>query len=286
MDIETPKIDYISSIPSITKEYSGLKFKKSMVSQNSDITLLCFINDDGDCGCLTYNINTHSFSNITIYLNNCLKTKSSFNIIYPSNYSDYYLYCYISEVEIELVKFSSNFEFLGDEYRTTCNFNDLNEQCNDFYVSSLVYKNFTVTAIITCDSKVINYKKIKEEIPTTIPSTIPTTSITTIYFTENYLSSTFVSVEEDGLTIIQKNTDKTLKEIIDNIDNGLDDYEIGKVYEIFNDNYDIKISPMNTDIYQNISTYIDFGNCEDILIETNNLNESSALINSISNRYL
>ena len=86
MDIYTSKIEYIFSIPTITKELSGLIFKKSVLSQNSDVTLLYFMKNNGHCGCLTYNINSNSFSDITIYLNNCAKDKSSLDIIFPSNF--------------------------------------------------------------------------------------------------------------------------------------------------------------------------------------------------------
>ena len=55
------------------------------------------------------------------------------------------------------------------------------------------------------------------------------------------------------------------------------DYDIGKVYEIFGDEYNIKISPINTNSYKNISTYIDFSNCENILRARNGLSSSSIL---------
>ena len=58
----------------------------------------------------------------------------------------------------------------------------------------------------------------------------------------------------------------------------MDDYDVGKVYEIFNDDYNIKISPININIYENIYTYIDFSNCEKILRQVYHLNDSCILV--------
>ena len=55
------------------------------------------------------------------------------------------------------------------------------------------------------------------------------------------------------------------------------EYEINKIYELFGADYNIKISPINTNIYKNISTYIDFTNCENILREKNIVSPSSIL---------
>ena len=57
----------------------------------------------------------------------------------------------------------------------------------------------------------------------------------------------------------------------------MEDYDIGKIYEIFGNDYNIKISPINTNKYKNISTYIDFLNCENILRTKNGLSSSNIL---------
>ena len=74
--------------------------------------------------------------------------------------------------------------------------------------------------------------------------------------------------------IIQETTSKTKKQII-NDNNKMEDYDIGKIYEIFGSDFKIKISPINTNKYKNISTYIDFSGCEFILRKENDLSSSS-----------
>jgi rRNA processing protein Gar1 len=91
------------------------------------------------------------------------------------------------------------------------------------------------------------------------------------------LPSSINHYKENETIIIQENSNKTKEEIIDNINEVMKDYDIGKVYEIFGDEYNIKISPINTNSYKNISTYIDFSNCENILRTSNKLSNSSIL---------
>ena len=57
----------------------------------------------------------------------------------------------------------------------------------------------------------------------------------------------------------------------------MEDYDIGKIYEIFGDDYSVKISPINSKKSENISTYIDFSKGENILREKNKLNSTSIL---------
>ena len=77
--------------------------------------------------------------------------------------------------------------------------------------------------------------------------------------------------------IIQEKSNKTKTEIMDNIDEDMQNYDIGKIYEIFGEDYKIKISPINTNNFSNISTYINFSGCEKILRKANKLNASSIL---------
>ena len=83
--------------------------------------------------------------------------------------------------------------------------------------------------------------------------------------------------ENKEIIIIQENINKPKEDILNNLDNAMLEYEINKIYEIFGDDYNIKISPINTNSYKNISNYIDFSNCEKILREKNGFSPSSIL---------
>ena len=121
--------------------------------------------------------------------------------------------------------------------------------------------NFPLTTIITITTYPL--------IPTTVPDILnnPYIPSSRIDFSSNF----------EYINIIQEITDKKLNDIINNIDNALEDYDVGQTYEIFGEEYSIKISPINSKIHGNISTYINFSNCENILREVNGLNESNIL---------
>ena len=83
--------------------------------------------------------------------------------------------------------------------------------------------------------------------------------------------------DEDDLNIIQMNNEDTKEDILNNINNVLDDYDLGQNYEIFGNDYKIKIGKINSKLYKNISTYIDFSSCEKELRKINKLNDSHLL---------
>ena len=152
----------------------------------------------------------------------------------------------------------------------------------------------TLTTIISTTPKITILKA-----STTI-STIPATILSSTFRKANIITESFSSYpliiksssimitqiisffstlkeNNNELVIIQNKSNKTKEEIINNLDKVMEDYDIGKIYEIFGKDYNIKISPINTKIHENIPTYIDFSNCENILREVNGLNSSNIL---------
>jgi len=138
------------------------------------------------------------------------------------------------------------------------------------------------------------FTNIKNKIPTTRISTSaiisnhsknPTTSIRTAKLTisNNAIFATFpnnsLASKPNIIPIITiKDTgNKTKEELLNNIEELMENYEIHKIYEILGNDYNIKISPINAIEYKNISTYIDFANCENILRLENHLSPSSIL---------
>ena len=119
-----------------------------------------------------------------------------------------------------------------------------------------------------------------ETIIPSISKTIYSIKSTNISIDSLALSNTYYDYndrEKNKVIIIKEKVNKTKEEIIDNLDNAMKDYEINKIYEILGDDYNIKISPINTNSFENISTYISFLNCEIILRESNKLNSSNIL---------
>ena len=79
------------------------------------------------------------------------------------------------------------------------------------------------------------------------------------------------------ITIIEKLTNKTKEEISNNLDEIIRDVDIGKVYDLKGNDFEIKISPINFNEYKYSSTYINFLECENTLRRKNNLPPESIL---------
>ena len=302
--------------------------------------MFALFNDDNNCDCLIYNIITNEWSNYNTYLNNCLSKLSSLFFDYYDITNEFFLYCFESASEINLIKLNTNFEIISIDDN---NIYEGIKNCSDYIYSSLVYDSTKIIIFYLCDNSFNAYEigEYQYDIPTTKITTIkktfltsiPTTFINTIKSTifetfpmtkiqtteqkaiqsnmlttniistiikkmnpstiiktslfksSSFLSSTINNIlpssinhyKENETIIIQEKSNKTKEEIIDNLNEVMKDYDIGKVYEIFGDEYNIKISPINTNSYKNISTYIDFSNCENILRTSNGLSNSSIL---------
>jgi hypothetical protein len=116
------------------------------------------------------------------------------------------------------------------------------------------------------------------EMPSTLPLSLPSIK-TTIKKTIIINPSTNIidSNNKTELIIIHDKSNKTKEEIIDNLDTVMKEYDLGKIYEIFGDDYNVKISPINVKQHDQIATYIDFNTCENILRQANKLNQASLL---------
>ena len=109
------------------------------------------------------------------------------------------------------------------------------------------------------------------------------TTIKNISSTISYLSLGINTTNTNNITnntelgIIHKKTNKTKEEIENDYYGFYQDFEIGKIYEIFGDNFTVKISPMGRREHDKISTFIDFSECEYILRDKYNLNLSTII---------
>ena len=254
-----------SSPTSYSKQNEGAKIIKSIISPDGSKYYICYTKNDNSGDCLIFDLSANQWSEPINYLSDCLLRVSSLNIKFFDSLDYILLSCFQSKTTIQIIKFNNNFEMMDDEQNGVFYLDEsLVQNCTEYSLSSLV--NDTDQNIIkifgNCDYTPKKYEIIKfqEEEPTTIP-------ITTYPY----------SIDENDIVIIQRNSYDTKEEIIQNINNALDDYDLKNIYEIFGNDYKIKISKMNSKIYQNISTYIDFSNCEQLLRAANNLNDSYLL---------
>ena len=241
----------LESSYSYSKGIEGAKILKSIMSPDGTKYYVCYIKYDNNTDCLIFDINENKWSNPINYLNYCIPKLSSLNIKFFDSLDYILLSCFRTNTKIQIIKLNNDFEIMDDEQNGLFYVDEsLFQECEEFSLASLV--NDTDQNIIkifgNCNYTAIKYEIIK------IPDE-----------------------DEDELEIIQMNSYDTKEEIINNINNALDNYDLGKTYEIFGDDYKIKISKINSNNYKNISTYIDFSNCEQKLRAKFQLNDSYLL---------
>ena len=160
--------------------------------------------------------------------------------------NEYSLYCYQSSSEIYISILNENFKIKSQYAKNIYN---SAKSCSQYFFSSLVYHASDVTIFTICDNILNEHFTLKEFLNSTTSS----------------LKKINDKIDENELIIIQKINNKTKEEIIDNLGEVIDECALGKIYEIFGNDYEIKISPINIKKYKNISTYIEFLSCEEKL---------------------
>ena len=268
--------DIIIPISYLTKSKpnNGAKIIKSALSQDETKSYVCYINDNNNCDCLYYDSLTNEWSDSSTYLYGCLSTKNSLIFDYYDNSNEYFLYCYQSNSKVSILKLSDDFEkskILEDDNL------DLIQNCNNYFFSSLVYNTNDAIIFENCDNQITKPNLGKYQnytiIYTTIPSTLPI-ELTELNEITNYYSS---DLRQNSLIIIEETSPKTKEEIKENMKEIIDKHDIGKIYEIYGYDYNVKISPINMNEHKNIFTYIDFSTCEDKLRSHYELSENDIL---------
>jgi len=279
----TNKVEFNSSY---SKENGGAKIVKSIFSSNLNKFLVCYINEENNFKCLIYDKNTNEWGNPTNYLKNCINKQYSLNIQYFDSLNFYILSCFQTEKQFSFIKLDNNFEIIDEEENRNYYIDEsLIKNCSNFSLGSLVNDtnntNDNLKIFGICDSEIKKYEIQKVPvIPTTIPTTIKTTINNKISTTEILTTPQISNQNKDSTTSI-----KTTKLTINNnaifttfsTTSLISIKNIIKIYEIFGNDYNIKISPINTIIYKNISTFINFANCENILRKEKNISPSSTL---------
>ena len=292
------KIEIIESLIN-SEPTNGAKIIKSKISQDGTQSYVCYITDENNCDCLIYDINNNEWKGNKTYLNDCISSSNSLYFDYYDISNEFFLYCFQSSMRFSLIKLNQNFQIENENFNGIYDLEDyiLNEKnCQNYFLSTLVYDSNAINVLLTCNNTLIRKKSLQKSSPYILGTTINTFSsfpISTEIQKLNLISNTIIFSDEISLTeiistnnevnynnnknIIQERSDKTKEEIIENLDKAMENYDIGKIYEIFGNDYNIKISPINTHIYENISTFINFTNCENILKRENKINSSSIL---------
>ena len=271
-------------------------FIKSVLYSNGSKPFVCYITNDGDCSCLSFDFRKNAWSDSEYkYLENCYQQSNLFSFDFYQNKNEYILACFNSATNLISVSFDSNMQLLdandnnycissqaitscgdesfsfvinydnGYEIGISCSYGnfldsliqkDLIRLCSNGLSSSTINQSqsdnpdttITIKTNVELLSSIVSITSPKEEAQNKTDSIISYND----YNSEYSLISDFY---KDISTLINKKYLIISKEdLVNNLDELMKEVELGKVYEMKADDYEVKISPINFNDYEVSST--------------------------------
>ena len=262
---------------------------RSVLSSNKKNALICF--NSGSVFCAIYNIEKNLFTKLALIFGDISVGLNSFSVQYFNQTNEYMVTGITSNAGINIIIFDENFNVksTNSSFQNCYTYYPKFTDCYNIESNRIVYsqtkKNYEV--IIDCSK---TYNNDMTECNVEINGEIDFFNGTnSSIFTDNKTddksddksdeTSNDKTDDKNSDTVekevIQKSTNITKEELNKNLDNIINNTEIGKKYEIDGDNYTIKISPINEQTKN--STNIEFAECENILRKTYGLSNDSVL---------
>ena len=267
---------YINLFP----DFFYLKIR-STFSYNYKKPLVCTLNKDDNVLCFS---KEEDFEEIE-YLD--FKDCRDLNTYFFNETNQFVLICKKNlEFKLKIIDYDSESNNFSSYTNKTFN---MNNDCNSLNTFSLIYNNSINDYTLITDCNFTNCKtclhsqSTDEIIETTLPKIInkDTTDIPTSIYVSDYmsilsnLSSTIIEVIEEE-EIIKKYLDISKDEITNNLKEILKEIKVGKNYEIFGNDFNLKIKPTNSTVFDN-KTHVEFDECEKILRNHYNISNSSII---------
>ena len=286
-------------------------FIKSVLYSDGSKAFVCYITNNGDCSCLSFDFSKNEWSDSEYkFLENCYQQSNLFSFDFYQNKNEYILACFNSETNLISVSFDSNMQLLDTNDNNYCISSQAITSCGEESFSFVINYDNGFEIDISCSNSNFLGALIQRDLPRLcsngLSSSAPDTTITiTInneiqpsivsitspkgeaqnktdsiisykdYNSEYSLISDFYEVNSNVIT--KRTINKSKEDLVKNLDELMKDVELGKVYEMKADDYEVKISPINFNDYEGSSTYINFKECENTLREKNNLPKDSIL---------
>ena len=284
---------------------SGATIIKSALYSNNQKALVCYINSKNNLACIIYEINGNQWLLEYKYIEECSSNIHLFNLDYYSNKSQYILSCFTSDSNMEYailnyqLDISDNsrgsyclttkdFEFCSGTstfaviYETNtyfieraCSFGE-RENVSKYDFSESCNKNYTKERIIIDGDDNKDSESAKETEEKKDLQKI-TDSLTLAPEESEEGDDPISGIIPNKREVIDMVTNKTLDEVTNNFNKIIQEIKLDNVYIMKNNDYIVKINPINyNDLFKN-STRIDFLQCEQTLRRINNISPSSEL---------
>ena len=264
--------------------------------------LICFA-DSSIFRCIKYNSILKEWDNVTISLNECIFFHYNRGLKYINE--EYLVYCYNSYYQLTYIKLDE--EYNQKQFNENGKCTTTISYCYTMYTSTLLYNkndnNYSILSECSFSRDIFRISNINDECEVNVndinitlhtilnpPLTTQSILISTSPIITTILPSISTIINKpteiiciDNLSeicfydkgeIIKGKTNQSKEDInLDIIINGI---EIGKKYEIFGNDYNIRISPVNLiDTFN--STYVEFSICEQILRKQYNLTKDEII---------
>ena len=263
INIETLEQDSSKEIKLIKN--SGTKYLRSVLFDDNQKALICYINDYKNMACVIYEINGNQFLLEYKYIEECSENINYFSLDYFPNKNQYILSCFnsnFSNVEYAILDYQLDIydNSRGNYCLMTMDFQKcssgpfswaiISDSTADVYFLKKICANGEIEIETkyeleeTCNKdynkEIIDIKK-NEEIPT------------------DFFPPAGPFKELDNEEII---TNKTLEVVVNNLNRLIKEVNISKIYDIKSDEYEMRISPLDIRYFKDNSTYINFLECE------------------------
>ena len=270
---------------------------KSILSEDKKKCLICYAYMFYTAKCLIYNSEENKWNGESFKIfNNCVNKNYFLNFLYLSETQEYIFYCFLGRFMFSIFSFDKDFKLKTINNSTYSNRTIMYNRSLYWITSDLIYlpkekmflllysKEYNGTPYLYENEICFNEKSLflcKDGNNNTISLDNDninnyTLNNTTIINTE--------SIEKDEKNIkfvkngniMSSNIDIVKEQIPNKLDNIINQIETGINYKINGKDYDILISPIDKYKYFN-STYIDLGECENILRKKYNLSSNEII---------
>ena len=284
---------------------SGATFIKSILYSNNQKAFICYINYKNNLACIIYEINGNQWLLEYKYIEECSDNIHLFNLDYYSDKSQYILSCFNTDSNMEYAILNYQLDISDNSRGSYCLTTKDFEYCSGTSSSAVIYEDNAYLIERACSfgdgenvskydfSESCNKDYTKERIIIDEnDDEVPKSELETDDKKDhpNRSDNTSFDSDKDDLKddpppgmdlkkreIINMITNKTLDEVTKNLNKIIQEINLDNVYIMKNNDYIIKINPINYKDLFNNSTSIDFLECERKLRRINNISPSSEL---------
>ena len=276
---------------------SGATIIKSALYSDNQKALVCYINYKNNLACIIYEINGNQWLLEYKYIEECSSNIHLFNLDFYSDKSQYILSCFTNNYNMEYAILNNQLDISDNSRGSYCLTTKDFDYCSGTSTYAVIYETYTYFIERACSfgegetlskydfSESCNKNYIKERIILDEDDNKESTPETDEKDDDQKIADILTFAPEESELddvpspgeVINMVTNKTLDEVTNNFTRIVQEIKLNNVYIMKNNDYIIKINPINYKDLFNNSTSIDFLECEKTLRSINNISPSSQL---------